>query len=446
MVAVDLLINEVAERFGIGGRAAPLMSELLSLMTDQQTGGVPGFIDRFKQAGMDQLVSTWISSNSNHPITPNQIESALGRDTIDRLAYNVGLPNSTVSSALTFLTPEVIDYLTPDGVVPSSLPQDFSVPPSKAPGIKLTPALHVGSTLRNLLPYFTVVLVGFLGYRFYHRALESHSAAMQPVAANFASGINSTLRLSNNNGKIKFSGVVPDEKSRQQILDQLGVTFGDGNLSGNLTVDHNAKPSSWLGNLGAALRDFRFPGAELHFDGNAIAVGGLTLVPNQSALVDRLKGVFGSTANIELIDPNTSHNTQLAIQRTKAALARLGPGFTPQDLVKVLNLETINFTSGSATIPDEKFDLLREFATAIMKAPQATVIEVGGHTDNTGNPAGNKILSQQRADAVCDYLIKQSGRPTSLTAKGYGDSKPIAGNDTEESRSKNRRIEFTVVN
>jgi outer membrane protein OmpA-like peptidoglycan-associated protein len=71
-------------------------------------------------------------------------------------------------------------------------------------------------------------------------------------------------------------------------------------------------------------------------------------------------------------------------------------------------------------------------------------IEIGGHTDNTGDAAANVALSQQRADAVRTYLIQQGVPEAMLVAKGYGDARPIAGNDTEEGRFHNRRIEFTA--
>ena len=69
----------------------------------------------------------------------------------------------------------------------------------------------------------------------------------------------------------------------------------------------------------------------------------------------------------------------------------------------------------------------------------------GGHTDNQGGAAGNQKLSQSRAEAVRAFLIKQGVKAAMLTSKGYGETKAVASNDTEEGRFKNRRIEFSVV-
>ena len=72
-------------------------------------------------------------------------------------------------------------------------------------------------------------------------------------------------------------------------------------------------------------------------------------------------------------------------------------------------------------------------------------IEIGGHTDNTGDKARNKALSQSRAKAVKDYLVSKGVDATRLSAIGYGDTKPLADNKTEEGRAKNRRTVFKVL-
>ena len=73
-------------------------------------------------------------------------------------------------------------------------------------------------------------------------------------------------------------------------------------------------------------------------------------------------------------------------------------------------------------------------------------IELGGHTDNVGEDAANKTLSQNRVNSVMTYLTGKSIPPARLKAKGYGESKPIASNDTEDGRQQNRRVEFTILN
>jgi len=127
-----------------------------------------------------------------------------------------------------------------------------------------------------------------------------------------------------------------------------------------------------------------------------------------------------------------------------AALNILKPGYSPSDLSSALNLEIINFSSGSAQIPDYSAPFLDKAAEIIKVGPSGMTIEVAGHTDNTGDAASNLALSQQRADAVRNYLIQKGVPAAELTAKGYGDTKPVATNETEEGKFRNRRIEFSA--
>jgi len=72
-------------------------------------------------------------------------------------------------------------------------------------------------------------------------------------------------------------------------------------------------------------------------------------------------------------------------------------------------------------------------------------IEISGHTDNMGKPADNLLLSNNRAKAVVNYLISKNIGAARLTAKGYGETKPVADNKTEEGKARNRRTEMKVI-
>lgn len=141
---------------------------------------------------------------------------------------------------------------------------------------------------------------------------------------------------------------------------------------------------------------------------------------------------------------NATEQIRIASEKASSALAALKPGFTAQDLVSALNLNVINFATGSAQIPADSDDYLNRVAAALKAAPAGTILEISGHTDNTGDSASNMTLSQQRADAVRVYLIQQGVNGDTLVAKGYGDTKPVASNDTEEGKFHNRRIEFSL--
>jgi outer membrane protein OmpA-like peptidoglycan-associated protein len=108
--------------------------------------------------------------------------------------------------------------------------------------------------------------------------------------------------------------------------------------------------------------------------------------------------------------------------------------------------EKIQFEYNSSRIKEESHSLLNEIADVIKKNPHIKKIAIEGHASAEGGAAYNLRLSDQRAKAVMQYLVDQAKIPAaSLTAKGYGVTKPIADNDTEEGREKNRRVEFNIV-
>jgi OmpA-OmpF porin, OOP family len=112
---------------------------------------------------------------------------------------------------------------------------------------------------------------------------------------------------------------------------------------------------------------------------------------------------------------------------------------------EIFILEQVEFDTGKATIKPVSDHLLDEVAGVVKEHPEIKKLEVQGHTDNVGAKAMNKNLSQQRADAVMKALIKRGIVAIRLTSKGYGQEKPIADNNTDEGRQKNRRVQFTIL-
>lgn len=107
-------------------------------------------------------------------------------------------------------------------------------------------------------------------------------------------------------------------------------------------------------------------------------------------------------------------------------------------------LNNIFFETGKAILsPQSRLEL--EKAVSLMKTNPTMVIEVGGHTDNVGDDASNMKLSHDRAKAVRDYLVNAGIASVRVQAKGYGESNPIASNDTDEGRQSNRRTEFVIL-
>ena len=80
-----------------------------------------------------------------------------------------------------------------------------------------------------------------------------------------------------------------------------------------------------------------------------------------------------------------------------------------------------------------------------MSQNKSVAIEIGGHTDDQGSDAYNSTLSNQRAESVVNYLIGKGIEKSRLTYKGYGETKPVVKNDSDENRAFNRRVEFTIM-
>jgi outer membrane protein OmpA-like peptidoglycan-associated protein len=105
----------------------------------------------------------------------------------------------------------------------------------------------------------------------------------------------------------------------------------------------------------------------------------------------------------------------------------------------------IVFKTGKAEIDVAKCKTTLENLASLVKKYPRFLVQVEGHTDNVGNKQANLSLSQKRAQAVVAWEIKSGGVPAKqLKAKGFGDSKPIADNKSEDGRSKNRRVDFSV--
>ncbi|MCU7815326.1 MAG: OmpA family protein [Candidatus Thiodiazotropha sp. (ex Rostrolucina anterorostrata)] len=112
----------------------------------------------------------------------------------------------------------------------------------------------------------------------------------------------------------------------------------------------------------------------------------------------------------------------------------------------LLELRAFNFASGGSEIQSENFTLLDKIVTAVKSFPDPNVV-VSGHTDSVGGAEVNQLLSQRRAETVASFLEKVGGvEKTRLTAIGYGESRPVANNETEQGRKSNRRIEVLIIN
>jgi outer membrane protein OmpA-like peptidoglycan-associated protein len=119
---------------------------------------------------------------------------------------------------------------------------------------------------------------------------------------------------------------------------------------------------------------------------------------------------------------------------------------TPLDAaLAALNLPTVNFATGSAEMPPDAKSVLQKAAAVIRLLPASVRLEVAGHTDNVGTPEGNMVLSRRRGQAVADFLVDAGVPRERIVAQGYGDTRPVVPNNSEENRFRNRRIEIKAL-
>jgi len=107
-------------------------------------------------------------------------------------------------------------------------------------------------------------------------------------------------------------------------------------------------------------------------------------------------------------------------------------------------INNIFFRKGSYQLSKESYAELNRL-TKLLKGYPGLKVEIGGHTDNTGDERSNMELSKNRARAVMDYLIEKGMPRNAIKAVGYGESRPVANNNTPEGKKKNRRVELTIL-
>ena len=102
----------------VGAKGDKLMDAAIKLLDNPQTGGLAGLIQTFRDKGFDDVISSWISTGENKPVSGEQVEQVLDQGQIEEAAQAAGVPREEASSRLASILPQLIDKLTPDGKLP----------------------------------------------------------------------------------------------------------------------------------------------------------------------------------------------------------------------------------------------------------------------------------------------------------------------------------------
>ncbi|MEO0681841.1 MAG: OmpA family protein [Pseudomonadota bacterium] len=236
-------------------------------------------------------------------------------------------------------------------------------------------------------------------------------------------------------GSVRLSGAAPDEPSRRATVAFAGAKLGGSALTSVLAEAEAAPPPAWRrASLAAVEALTPLASGEASFDGARLTVTGRTLDPADAARVEAA------------LDParEAGAETRSEVIVDVAALAAQLP-LPPAECLDALSRQVerapIAFAPGSVEIDPKSAPALDALAGILRRCAEIGV-EIQGHTDSQGRESTNAALSQSRATAVLDALFARGAPLARLTARGYGEAQPIAPNDTEEGRARNRRIAF----
>jgi uncharacterized protein YidB (DUF937 family) len=118
MGTLDELIKVAGGALSGKQQQSSLLENIFSLINGPQTGGLSGLLQIFQSKGLTDVMSSWISTGKNLPISADQIQQVLGDGSIQKMAGNVGMPKEDLLNSLATLLPQIIDQLTPDGKLP----------------------------------------------------------------------------------------------------------------------------------------------------------------------------------------------------------------------------------------------------------------------------------------------------------------------------------------
>ncbi len=257
--------------------------------------------------------------------------------------------------------------------------------------------------------------------------LGSNSRILSPIARPF---IWSAKRSGDT---IVLSGNVPDEALKSETLDLAAERFSSFAIDDQTGIAGGA-PDNWSAAVDVVLR----------------LVG--RLADGEATITDTAILVRGDAAHRAAVE-SINRNLTTALPQGFTGSAEIdiaSPGepvdlFACQDLFNsVMEEEVILFNVGAATISQDSMRVLDAIVSVALRCPDGK-IAVLGHTDSDGDAEQNRELSEARANAVRNTLVDAGINGGRLTAIGYGETRPIAGNDTSEGKAANRRIEFRVV-
>ncbi len=327
-----------------------------------------------------------------------------------------------------------------------------SVPHATSAAPPLAAASEKKGKSRGFLPIIALIILGLI-IAWLWRSCQHKEAvpASEPTAASgveattAAAPASLTLNTDDKGAVSQCQAGIGDQGFLATLQTQVKQVFSstqDCNVDTSQTYAAGFTDKDALAGVLGALKGV--PNASLEWIGDKITLkaGDAAAL---AALTAKVKALVPHTEVVSTAPETAEQSVSNSLTASQTALGSIDPNNVDVNaLVKALNLQIINFASGSSDIPADNKAILDQAATLLNKV-SGVKLNVGGHTDSTGNAAANKALSQSRAQAVVDYLTSKGVDGSKLVAQGHGSDQPVADNTTEEGRFKNRRIEFSVA-
>ena len=237
-------------------------------------------------------------------------------------------------------------------------------------------------------------------------------------------------------GLIQLRGRLTDERVRNVVESYANARFGKDNVYAATRLDDKL-PDGWPVRVLAAVEVlYELVNGSVIVQPDIVEVRGVTGNPDANSTISRILS--------DKLGESNNFNIEVTYEKKLDPVLGLP---TAEECVEQLNAalsaRKISFDPSAATFSADSKDTIDKMAE-VMKNCSDFEMEIGGHTDSQGREEMNLNLSQQRAEAVLTALMARRVLTSGLTAKGYGETVPIADNGTEEGREANRRIEFKL--